>query len=129
MRSVFLLATCLALCCDHADRTCPINGGWPCSCDAVGSTCRDGTTCVNLAESFPESAPSASEGTLGYCAPSCTDLADGRCPETDWGLGALCWTQTFTDEIFLCILYCEDDGDCPPGQECTTGSYCHPRGD
>jgi len=115
--------------CERVERICRINQAWPCTCDRVGEECRDGSLCVNLAVSFPQSAPAASPGETGYCAPSCEDPAVDRCPKTEWGLGTLCWTETYTDEIYLCILYCESDGDCPPGQECTTGSYCHPLGE
>jgi hypothetical protein len=125
-----LLLTALALCgCDHTDRVCRMNDGWPCSCDDPGGTCRDGSPCVNLAIDFPQSAPSAEEGPLGYCAFPCPNPEIDLCPETGFGLNASCFTQTVTDEIFLCILYCEDDRNCPPKQICTAGNYCHPAGE
>jgi len=121
-----VIAAVLALGCEHVDRVCETNQGWPCTCDQLGAQCKDGTTCVNIAVSHPSSAPSAQTGDRGYCAPSCEDPQIDLCPETDWGLNTVCWTETFTDDIYLCVLYCESDGDCPGGQECTEGLYCHP---
>jgi hypothetical protein len=119
-------AAVVLLGCDHVDRVCEINQGWPCTCDQLGAQCKDGTICVNIASSFPASAPSAQAGERGYCAAPCENPEVDVCPETDWGLNTVCWTETFTDDIYLCILYCESDGDCPRGQECTEGLYCHP---
>ena len=112
--------------CEHAGGVCRMNEGWPCTCDDPGGACGDGNPCVNLAAEFPSSAPSAEEGSLGYCAAPCPDPEVEFCPETDWGLGVSCFTETLTDEIYLCILYCENDDNCPPNQICTAGNYCHP---
>lgn len=118
----------VALGCEHTGGVCRMNEGWPCTCDVPGGTCQDGTPCVNLAAEFPNSVPSAEEGPLGYCAYPCPDPSVDFCPETTWGLGVTCFTETPTDDIFLCLLYCEKDKDCPHQQVCTDGNYCHPIG-
>jgi len=126
---VTVMCFALAAGCDHVEPPCAMDQGWPCSCSNPGGLCKDGTECINIASQYPSSAPSAEPGDTGYCAARCDDPAVDVCPEADWGINTVCWTETVTDEIYLCILVCHGDGDCPGGQECTEGGYCHPKGD
>jgi hypothetical protein len=96
---------------------CPMNSGWPCTCNQAD--CENDDICVGV--------QGMGDGTAGFCTHQCTD--DGDCTEFFDGQGSC---ELTGDEVtFYCGLFCTDGDDCPSDQECqfapiVDGSICHP---
>ncbi len=84
--------------------SCPLNSGWPCSCDLeMLDECQDGSSCF-----------------YGVCMPSCE--VDGEsCPSPGQGDASESVVCTEVIGYGFCTLLCDSDGDCPPGQACSEG--------
>ena len=90
-----------------ADGDCPLNSGWPCSCDeSSDGVCDDGSDCLGL-QDF--------DGY--YCAAQC-DGQGSTCPWTQYSAQAEC-ALSDGGSNYWCVLICTDSGQCPPSQECT----------
>lgn len=99
---------------------CITNSGWPCACDIAGMICDDGSLCAGIQD--------ISDGTWGYCALSCDAPEPGQCPDTSWDAASEC-ALSDGGSNYWCVLFCEDDYQCPPLQHCdfTYGQgICHP---
>lgn len=101
---------------EDTDAECPVNSGWPCSCNAeAGGICDDGSFCTEI----------AGIGQSGYI---CSDFCNGAddvesCQAGDFGLQGVCVLyEEGEDTPSGCALVCEYEGvtgePCPPGQDC-----------
>ena len=101
---------------DNELKTCPLNDGYPCPCDATrkeGVYCDDGSVCLY-----------GTDPTRGFCSAQCNDI--GGTAECDfitelYGVTGLCTALGDTTSEGQCIVACEFqdvEGDCPPGLAC-----------
>ena len=90
---------------------CPVNSGWPCACGPdVGTWCEDGSYCVEMALD--------GGGAAYFCSEECAGEGDD-CPSTPYPPEGQCDLYADDADIWLCVLHCIFDDDCPPGQSCT----------
>jgi len=105
---------------DTGPPTCPLNSGWPCTCDLMGmGNCDDGSDCIGI--------QGLSEGDIGYCAEQC-DGEGADCPPEIWDADGEC-VLSDGGSNFWCVLLCSTPADCPPDQGCHFDfgpGICHP---
>lgn len=104
---------------------CPTySKGWPCSCRKLIVGCDDGSECIGVTGLFDQ--------VTGFCAKSCTPetgLSDCQSPYSAVGD---CGISNEDESRFYCVLYCENNSNCPPGQTCqplgpaSLYHICHP---
>jgi hypothetical protein len=92
---------------------CPLNSGWPCTCDIYGS-CNDGSLCTHIS--------TLNDTGLGVCTPECdNDIpSDPACSDTIYNGNQSCTlgdtgTGTGYCGIFDCNL---EEKSCPYDQSC-----------
>ena len=101
------------------DPNCPLNSGWPCTCDVKGDLCDDGTDCVGVQDLGNEE--------LGICSPTCKGQDDTSTCSSDYDAQAFCLLSD--GKAHWCLLYCSGDGDCPADQSCQSAgasAICYP---
>ncbi|HUT79167.1 MAG TPA: hypothetical protein VM285_15825 [Polyangia bacterium] len=100
---------------------CPLNSGWPCTCDGFQTTCNDGSVCTNV--------DLIEYGTWGpICVAGCSGEG-GTCPVTSYPAEGTCGLQD-GDQNYYCILECSNSNECPPDQECLEAyeiGFCLPQ--
>ena len=104
---------------------CPTySKGWPCSCQKFIVGCDDGSDCIGVTGLFDQ--------VTGFCAKSCTPetgLSDCQSPYSAVGD---CGISNQDESQYYCVLYCENNSNCPPGQTCqplgpvSLYHICHP---
>ncbi len=96
---------------------CPLNSGYPCTCEAGIEACDDGTECI---------VPEGGEG-FGVCAIECDGMAQNHLCEDigDWGAAGACMFaaggaigEGMGENCAVLCLWEGAHGPCPPGQEC-----------
>jgi hypothetical protein len=86
---------------------CPMNSGWPCTCDGSSATCEDGSDCLEILGL--DNGP--------YCAASCPGQG-GTCPATEYAAEVTCAITDQAGSSFWCILVCTSSDQCPTDQTC-----------
>ena len=92
---------------------CPMNSGWPCSCDNPGGLCTDGSDCLELS--------GVTTAGLGLCAQSCDCGTDWEepCTTTPFAADSLCFITTGPwVECWCAMINCVTADDCPGDQAC-----------
>ncbi len=103
---------------DTGPGECPINTGYPCTCEASVKTCDDGTPCI-----VP-----AGYKDYGVCALECNGMAQNALCQANsggWGSSAACMFaaggvigQGMGENCAILCLWKGVSGACPPDQEC-----------
>jgi hypothetical protein len=101
---------------DHDPEDCPINSGWPCSCDVPEDEvwfgeCDDDSHCV-----LRRPCDIQEHWLFGVCMPFCMADDDTSCPMASFPGEPDCHLVDMS--IWGCLLQCADETDCPSDQSC-----------